>query len=380
MVGYDDIEFARLGAVPLTTIRTPQEGLGVAVAELLLAEMASDRAEGERPVVRQLELRPELVSTRLHLWRRRALEHSGEARRAAGPGGRFWPPCSTARRSSPLGAALPLWRERARAGLGRGGRRQRRAHARDRHRSADRGRPRRPGGPQQGLRRHRRPVRRRRCDGRLRGQPRGAGPRRRRPRAGVGRRPARVDRAGRRARPVGPPRPHSRRPPTSCGPSGSSSPAQRPSSRRRSASGGCGGVFAALAVAALAALAARRGMPPVPSGTAGSPVEPGPSPTERERCGRSLRSRSSTGSTPWWPTRSGSLPAPTCSWSSAGPPRRWRRPWRLGATLVGLVGTVVFSAVAGSSRWRRRLYPVAGAGLGLSQGAPRHWRWGSPSA
>ena len=61
VVGYDDIEFARLGAVPLTTIRTPQEGLGVAVAEMLLAEMATDRAEGERPAVRQLELAPELV-------------------------------------------------------------------------------------------------------------------------------------------------------------------------------------------------------------------------------------------------------------------------------------------------------------------------------
>jgi inositol transporter-like SP family MFS transporter len=36
------------------------------------------------------------------------------------------------------------------------------------------------------------------------------------------------------------------------------------------------------------------------------------------------------------------------------------------ATLVGLVGTVVFSVIAGSS-WRRRIYPVAGAGLVLSQ-------------
>jgi LacI family transcriptional regulator len=60
VVGYDDIEFARLGAVPLTTISSPQEKLGVAVAELLLAEIASGGDPDEqRP--RQLELEPRLV-------------------------------------------------------------------------------------------------------------------------------------------------------------------------------------------------------------------------------------------------------------------------------------------------------------------------------
>jgi LacI family transcriptional regulator len=61
VVGYDDIEFARLGAVPLTTISSPQEKLGVAVAELLLAEIASggDPDDERRP--RQLELEPRLV-------------------------------------------------------------------------------------------------------------------------------------------------------------------------------------------------------------------------------------------------------------------------------------------------------------------------------
>jgi LacI family transcriptional regulator len=59
VVGYDDIEFARLGAVPLTTVRTPQEGLGIAVAEQLLAALDPDAA-GARPA-EQVELEPELV-------------------------------------------------------------------------------------------------------------------------------------------------------------------------------------------------------------------------------------------------------------------------------------------------------------------------------
>ncbi|WP_210503386.1 LacI family DNA-binding transcriptional regulator [Nocardioides xinjiangensis] len=61
VVGYDDIEFARLGAVPLTTISTPQEGMGVAVAELLLAQMEPP-APGSEPVgPLQVELEPRLV-------------------------------------------------------------------------------------------------------------------------------------------------------------------------------------------------------------------------------------------------------------------------------------------------------------------------------
>jgi LacI family transcriptional regulator len=61
IVGYDDIEFARLGAVPLTSVRTPQEAMGVAVADLLLAQIAptQDAAQSESPL--QVELEPELV-------------------------------------------------------------------------------------------------------------------------------------------------------------------------------------------------------------------------------------------------------------------------------------------------------------------------------
>ena len=61
VMGYDDIEFARLGAVPLSTIRTPQEQMGVTAAELLLDEIAisSERTIGEpRP---HIELEPTLV-------------------------------------------------------------------------------------------------------------------------------------------------------------------------------------------------------------------------------------------------------------------------------------------------------------------------------
>lgn len=61
VIGYDDIEFARLGAVPLTSIRTPQEQLGTTVAELLVDEIAATsgaEAAGPRP---HLELTPELV-------------------------------------------------------------------------------------------------------------------------------------------------------------------------------------------------------------------------------------------------------------------------------------------------------------------------------
>jgi LacI family transcriptional regulator len=61
VVGYDDIEFARLGAIPLTTVRTPQEGLGVAVAEMLLARIAP-RADDPTPeAAQQVELEPTLV-------------------------------------------------------------------------------------------------------------------------------------------------------------------------------------------------------------------------------------------------------------------------------------------------------------------------------
>ena len=62
VIGYDDIEFARLGAVPLTSIRTPQEQLGTTAAALLLDEIArgsaARRPDESRPHV---ELQPSLV-------------------------------------------------------------------------------------------------------------------------------------------------------------------------------------------------------------------------------------------------------------------------------------------------------------------------------
>ena len=59
VVGYDDIEFARLGTVPLTTIHAPQEEMGVAVAELLLSEITAHSSGGG--VGTKLELEPRLV-------------------------------------------------------------------------------------------------------------------------------------------------------------------------------------------------------------------------------------------------------------------------------------------------------------------------------
>lgn len=63
VVGYDDIEFARLGAVPLSTVRTPQEVLGATAAQLLLDEIGRTRGQtgpGPGPST-QVELLPELV-------------------------------------------------------------------------------------------------------------------------------------------------------------------------------------------------------------------------------------------------------------------------------------------------------------------------------
>lgn len=60
LIGYDDIEFARLGAVPLTSVRTPQEQLGTTVADLLLEEIAAASGPGAAPRP-HVELEPELV-------------------------------------------------------------------------------------------------------------------------------------------------------------------------------------------------------------------------------------------------------------------------------------------------------------------------------
>ena len=61
VMGYDDIEFARLGAVPLTTIRTPQEQLGITAAELLLDEIAVSTKRSADDLPAHIQLEPELV-------------------------------------------------------------------------------------------------------------------------------------------------------------------------------------------------------------------------------------------------------------------------------------------------------------------------------
>jgi len=69
VVGYDDIEFARLGSVPITSVRTPQEELGATAAALLIDEIAQQQGslEASDPVVPpaprpHLELPPVLVA------------------------------------------------------------------------------------------------------------------------------------------------------------------------------------------------------------------------------------------------------------------------------------------------------------------------------
>ena len=61
VMGYDDIEFARLTALPLSTIRTPQERLGAAAASLLLDEIERGVPVAGEPPRPKLRLEPELV-------------------------------------------------------------------------------------------------------------------------------------------------------------------------------------------------------------------------------------------------------------------------------------------------------------------------------
>jgi len=56
VVGYDDIEFAASSLIPLSTIRAPHEGFGIAAVDLLSAEMA-----GEPIANRHIVFEPELV-------------------------------------------------------------------------------------------------------------------------------------------------------------------------------------------------------------------------------------------------------------------------------------------------------------------------------
>jgi LacI family transcriptional regulator len=56
-VGYDDIDFAALAAVPLTSVRQPRRELGRTAAELLLDEAANPAHEHQ-----QVLFTPELVA------------------------------------------------------------------------------------------------------------------------------------------------------------------------------------------------------------------------------------------------------------------------------------------------------------------------------
>jgi LacI family transcriptional regulator len=57
VVGYDDIEFAAIAAVPLTSVRQPAREMGRAAAELLLARLSGDPA----PEYTRRVYQPELV-------------------------------------------------------------------------------------------------------------------------------------------------------------------------------------------------------------------------------------------------------------------------------------------------------------------------------
>lgn len=62
IVGYDDIEFAESSIIPLTSVRAPHEGFGVAAVELLLQEFAvSEGAPVPPPSSRHIVFAPELV-------------------------------------------------------------------------------------------------------------------------------------------------------------------------------------------------------------------------------------------------------------------------------------------------------------------------------
>ena len=56
MIGYDDIEFASIAAVPLSSIRQPAREMGKRAGELLLRHIAGD-LDG----VTQIVFQPELV-------------------------------------------------------------------------------------------------------------------------------------------------------------------------------------------------------------------------------------------------------------------------------------------------------------------------------
>ncbi len=60
LVGFDDIEFARLAAVPLTSVRQPAAQIGDAAASLLISESAQDRDHRHQKIT----FSPELIVRR----------------------------------------------------------------------------------------------------------------------------------------------------------------------------------------------------------------------------------------------------------------------------------------------------------------------------
>ena len=56
LVGYDDVEFAGMLAIPLTSVRQPKYELGCTAAELLLDEASNPQSHQHKHIVYQPEL------------------------------------------------------------------------------------------------------------------------------------------------------------------------------------------------------------------------------------------------------------------------------------------------------------------------------------
>jgi LacI family transcriptional regulator len=61
VLGYDDIEFARIGVVPLSSVHTPQEELGTTAAELLLEEIELGTGPDDSLTRPHIELAPQVI-------------------------------------------------------------------------------------------------------------------------------------------------------------------------------------------------------------------------------------------------------------------------------------------------------------------------------
>jgi LacI family transcriptional regulator len=64
LVGYDDIEFGAASIIPLTSIRSPHEGFGMAAVDLLAAEIADTDPQRQKHIVFPPELVVRASSTR----------------------------------------------------------------------------------------------------------------------------------------------------------------------------------------------------------------------------------------------------------------------------------------------------------------------------